>query len=157
MKPLIPFILLLSLCTAVLALYPVHYKPGVRGMEQSGYETLAVAESLVQGTGFSNPFGLLPTGPTAHVSPTYPALLAVILSNTPDQSAALFAIEWSATLVVMLQLCLLPWLAHRMGLGFYAGVVAAALWLIARMPREDFWEQNYSGLLITLAAYFMYR
>ena len=157
MKPPIPFILLLSLCTAVLALYPVHYKPGVRGMEQSGYETLAVAESLVQGTGFSNPFGLLPTGPTAHVSPTYPALLAVILSNTPDQSSALFAIEWSATLVVMLQVCLLPWLGLKMGLGFYSGVVAAVAWLVARMPREEFWEQNYSGLLITLLAFFMYK
>ncbi len=155
--PLITFIVILGLCTAVLALYPVHYKPGVRGMEQSGYETLAVAESLVHGEGFANPFLVLPTGPTAHVSPTFPVFLAAILKATPDQSAALFAIEWSATLVVMLQLCLLPWLAHRMGLGFYAGVVAAALWLIARMPREDFWEQSYSGLLITLAAYFMYR
>ncbi|HYU46964.1 MAG TPA: hypothetical protein VEK84_12420, partial [Terriglobales bacterium] len=59
--PLITFIVILGLCTAVLALYPVHYKPGVRGMEQSGYETLAVAESLVHGEGFANPFLVLPT------------------------------------------------------------------------------------------------
>lgn len=155
--PLITFIIILCLCVAVLVIYPVHYKPGVRGMEQSGYETLALAESLIHGEGFTNPFLVLPTGPTAHVSPTFPLWLAAILKNTPDESSALFVIEWSATLMVMLQLCLLPWLAHRMGLGIYAGVVAAALWLIARMPRAEFWEQNYSGVLITLVAYFMYK
>ena len=155
--PLITFVVILCICTAVLVIYPVHYTPGVRGMEQSGYETLAIAESLVHGTGFSNPFGVLPTGPTAHVTPTLPAWFAFILQFTPNQSAALFAMEWSATLAVLLQLCLLPWLAYSMGLGFYSGVVAAALWLIARIPRSEFWEQNYSGLLITLVAYFMYR
>jgi hypothetical protein len=52
---------------------------------------------------------------------------------------------------------LLPLLARYLGLGFYTGVAASVLWLIALVPREFFWEQNYSGVLITIMAFLMVR
>src|SRR5262245_9601147 len=42
-----------------------------------GVEVLAIAKSLLAGSGFSSPFGAQ-TGPTAFMPPVYPAFLAVI-------------------------------------------------------------------------------
>jgi hypothetical protein len=98
----------------------------------------------------------MPTGPSAHLAPAFPAFLAFILVHTGSDSAAVFAMEWCATLMVVLQVCLMPLLARRLGLGFASGVAASIIWLVARVPREIVWEQNYSGVLITILAFLMY-
>ena len=64
--------------------------------------------------------------------------------------------EWCATLIVVLQICLMPLLARSLGLGFYSGVGASVLWLVARVPREVVWEQNFAGVLITVLAFLLY-
>jgi hypothetical protein len=97
----------------------------------------------------------MPTGPSALLATAFPAFLAVILSHTGSESAAVFAMEWCATLMIVLQVCLMPLLAHRLGIGFYSGVAASILWLVERVPREIVWEQNYSGVLITILAFLM--
>ncbi len=84
---------LLALAVAALWLYPVHYDPTVNWLSRSGYETLALASSIAHGRGFTDPFGVLATGPSAHLAPAYPAFLALILKIVPRESAALFAME----------------------------------------------------------------
>jgi hypothetical protein len=44
-----------------------------------GWETVSIARSLAAGNGFSNPYAALPTGPTAHLAPLFPAMLAALL------------------------------------------------------------------------------
>jgi len=45
-----------------------------------GYESFALAESIVEHHSFSDPFMAAPTGPSAHLGPLYPAYLALILT-----------------------------------------------------------------------------
>jgi uncharacterized membrane protein YpjA len=60
-----------------------------------GGEYRCIAESIVAGRGFSDPFGI-PTGPTAWMPPVFPALMAAVLK-------AFGSIEAVAVAVVMLQ------------------------------------------------------
>ncbi len=58
--------------------------------------------------------------------------------------------------MVILQVCLLPLLARRMGLGFYSGAGASVLWLVAHVPSEVVWEQSCSGVCVTGMAFLMF-
>ena len=58
-----------------------------------GAEYYNVARALVDGRGFSDPFGER-TGPTAWVSPLYPALLATLLSLFGKKSAVATIVVW---------------------------------------------------------------
>ncbi len=146
---------MLLLAVATLVLYPVPAQVRVMPLGQMGYESLSIAESLAHGRGFSDPFRQIDTGPSAHLAPAFPAFLAMIIKSTSsDESAMIWMVRFS-TLMVLLQICLLPLLARYLGIGFYTGVAASVLWLIALVPREFFWEQNYSGVLITLMAFLM--
>jgi hypothetical protein len=147
---------LFLLAVVTLDLYPPHRYAQLPPFNQSGYESLALADSLTHGRGFADPFAGMPTGPSAHLAPVFPAFLAFIISHTSSGPAAYFAMECCATLIVVLQICLLPLLARYLGLGFYSGVGASVLWLVARVPREVVWEQNLDGVLITVLAFLLY-
>lgn len=152
---LIKVAILLLLAVTTLVLYPVPEQVRVMPLGQMGYESLSIAESLAHGRGFAEPFRQIDTGPSAHLAPVFPAFLAMIIKNTSsDESAMIWMVRFS-TLMVLLQVCLMPLLARYMGIGFYTGVGASVLWLVALVPREFFWEQNYSGVLITLMAFLM--
>lgn len=153
---IIAYVVLLLLALATLITYPVQRYAEVIPPSQLGPESLGLADSIAHGRGFSDPFVEMQTGPSAQLAPAFPAFLAFILLHTSSDSAAYFAMEWCATLIVVFQICLMPLLARRLGLGFYSGVAASVLWLVARVPREVVWEQNYSGVLITMLAYLMY-
>ena len=152
---LIKVAVILLLAVTTLVLYPVPNQVRVMPLGQMGYESLSIAESLATGKGFADPFREIETGPSAHLAPAFPAFLAMIIKNTSsDESAMIWMVRFS-TLMVLLQVCLLPILARYLEIGFYTGVGASVLWLIALVPREYFWEQNYSGVLITLMAFLM--
>jgi hypothetical protein len=144
------------LFAASLVLHPARYFAGVQYWEKSSLEPLAVAASLAQGHGFSNPFPILHTGPTAILAPAYPLLLAAVLRLSPDGAWAWLVVRWLTTLVVSVQVCTLPWVSRRLGLGAESGLVAAVAWLVAGSCFPAF-EQNYSGLLFALVAVPMYR
>ncbi len=82
-----------------------------------------VALSLIRTGEFANPY-MIPTGPTAHPTPLWPTLLALIYSTfgitaTAGYMRALVAISsWSLTYA------LLPWFASRLGLGVRVGILA---------------------------------
>ena len=99
-------------------------------MPHTRYEVTAVAMSLYERGTFADPY-CLPTGPTAHVPPFHPALLAGIYHLLGPTLAAGY-VTW-----LVLIAChgatwgMLPWLAARLGLspgaGLLAGVAGALL------------------------------
>ncbi len=97
-----------------------------------GFEPLAVARSLVAGEGFANPYWPLATGPTAHVAPVYPAIVAGAIHLFGSQAAATMPLFLLHLLMHGLQFALLPWLAVQL-LGDVRPGVAAYL-LLAFLP-----------------------
>lgn len=97
-----------------------------------GFEPLAVARSLVAGEGFANPYWPLRTGPTAHVAPVYPAIVAGAIYLFGSQAAATMPLFLLHLLMHGLQFALLPWLAARL-LGDVRPGIAAYL-LLAFLP-----------------------
>jgi len=97
------------------------------------WEMEAMATSLVQTGQLADPY-ILPTGPSAHLPPILPGLLALIwylfgMGLTAGYAAWLFRIASCSAMYAML-----PWFAHRLGVGGQAGVLAGvagafvALW-----------------------------
>jgi len=144
------------LAVATLVLYPVPHYSNLPPLSQCGYESLALASSLAHHRGFADPFGTFATGPSALLAPAFPAFLAFIISHAGNEQAAYTTMAQWATLIVVFQICLMPLLARYLGLGFYTGVGASVLWLVARVPREIVWEQNYTGVLIMVLTFLAY-
>jgi hypothetical protein len=98
------------------------------------FEVTAVAMSLYERGAFADPYAL-PTGPTAHMPPFHPALLAAIYHLLGPTLAAGY-VTW-----LVLGACqgamwaMLPWLAARLGLSRGAGLLAGACGaLVPRWP-----------------------
>jgi len=88
-----------------------------------GGEIGRVALSLMRTGQFADPY-MIPTGPTAHPTPLSPALLALIyhvfgMTATAGYVRALVGIGSHSALYAIL-----PWFAHRLGLGTRAGIIA---------------------------------
>lgn len=97
-----------------------------------GAEYLRIAEALVAGKGFSNPFGI-ETGPTAWMPPVYPLLLAALLWLLPGKA-------WVVGAILLLKNGVLIWtgvcirdVARRTSvrLGEWVALGLYALWLAA--------------------------
>jgi hypothetical protein len=95
------------------------------------WEQMAIAKSLVETGEFANPY-ILPTGPTAHLPPLVPGILAVIWALFGMGIVAGYA-GWLYTIVVQSTLYgLMPWFGGKLGVGEPAGVfagVGGALWV----------------------------
>jgi len=99
-----------------LAWFPP-FEPGVDLNRRThlGAEYYKIAKAIVEGRGFSDPFGA-GTGPTAWMPPAYPALLAALLWALGSKAA----VGWA---VVLLKNLVLVWV----GLQVYAVAKATAL------------------------------
>ena len=102
------------------------YRPG-RGIEDR------VALSLLRTAQFADPY-MIPTGPTAHPPPFWPAVLALIyhafgITATAGYVRGLVAISSYSTLFG-----LLPWFGRKLGLGTRSGVIAGVVG--ALIPRQ---------------------
>ncbi len=116
------FILIFLLALAVRG-YFLTKVPREYVLPHSRWEMEAVATSLVQSGEFADPY-ILPTGPTAHLPPIMPGLLALIwglfgMGLAAGYAAWLFRIATYSAMYAML-----PWLAGRFGVGKPAGVLA---------------------------------
>ncbi|HEV2730152.1 MAG TPA: hypothetical protein VGV15_08970 [Terriglobales bacterium] len=100
------------------------YPPGTE-IKANGFETFALAESIVKHHSFSDPFWVLPTGPSAHLAPLYPAYVAVIIEVFGHASVAVGILLGSMTFMLAAQQVMLPFLAKHLGLGFWTGVLAS--------------------------------
>ena len=94
-----------------------------------------------------------PTGPTAHVSPLYPFIVAAIYAVFGINTlAAMLVQSFLAAATIAATLCCLPWLARRSGLHEAAGWVAG--FTLAVLPINWFyesfgdWEQPFAGLVL---------
>jgi hypothetical protein len=98
------------------------------------FEVTAVAMSLYERGAFADPY-CLPTGPTAHMPPFHPGLIAgiyVLLGPTLAAGYAtwLFLIAGYGVMYGML-----PWLGEKLGLGLRPGLVAGLVGaLLPRLP-----------------------
>jgi len=138
-----------------LSLHP-WFKPGHPDQLTFAYEIGRVAQSIVEGHGFSSPFGGS-TGPTAWYTPVYPLLLAGIFKIFGVYSSAsawviatvnsLFA---ALTAVVMIAI-------GRETVGARVGMFAAWIWAllpyVMQWSVRWVWDTSLSALLLVLVVY----
>jgi len=133
-SPASAFVLIFLLSFAVRAALLVAYAENRESFYRlsTGIED-RVASSLVRTGRFADPY-LVPSGPTAHPPPLWPAILALIYATfgvTPTAGwvRGLVAITSYSTLFGSL-----PWLARKLGLGTTPGVIAGVVG--ALVPRQ---------------------
>ncbi|HEY0592239.1 MAG TPA: hypothetical protein VGF40_10765, partial [Thermoanaerobaculia bacterium] len=125
------FLLAFAIRALLLTKIPEEYiRPGDR------WEIEAIAMSLAREGEFADPYAI-PTGPTAHVPPIYPALIA-LLYRLLGISLSTGYVRWLLDIAaVSMASAILPWLALRFGLTLGAGTLAglagalALRWLTA--------------------------
>jgi hypothetical protein len=76
-----------------------------------------------------DPFAI-PTGPTAHVAPAYPALVAAVRSITPSDSACMHTLSVIMALVSAGNIAALLPVSRALRLPGASGTIAALLWLM---------------------------
>jgi hypothetical protein len=133
------------------------YQPRLREHTLSikGFESLALAHSLAEHRGFSDPFDPLRTGPSAHLAPLYPAYLAGLMILFGESTTAGNIAVWLSVLMLALLMMMLPLLAKRLGLSFLAGVLAVLAWFAAGIPPIYVGESTFAALLVVFATYLM--
>jgi hypothetical protein len=89
-------------------------------------ETGRVALSLLRSGQFADPYKI-PTGPTAHPTPLWPAILFVIYSAFGMTATAGYVRGLVAVCSYSALFGLLPWFGRRLGLGIRAGVLAGVI------------------------------
>ena len=136
-------------------MYPLHRSPD-QALTEDRFESVALGKSLALHGSFSSPFFPILTGPSAHLAPAYPALVAVVIKLFGTGQNGGFVLRWLTKLALASQLALLPALADYLGLSSMAGALAAVAWLAAQFPLL-LWENDFAGLLVIALAFPMYR
>jgi len=144
----------LYIFVGVMLLYRIAWRPD-GGLRPSA-ESISLANALAFHGTFSNPFYPLATGPSAHLAPAYPFLMAGIIKLFGAGPAGAFALGWLTNLVVAVQLSLLPVLADYLGLLPVTGVVAATGWIFCRFTFVP-WEVDFVALVAILLTFPMYK
>jgi hypothetical protein len=125
------------------------YNPGQRVTIAA--EPVRIASNLLHEGAFANPFGALPTGPTAHIAPGLPFVQFLILRILGEGAAAWLALRSLPVVAIGLELALLPWIARSLGFSAWAGILAAVFGLITKPGSEPQWEAELAGLLFLIA------
>jgi hypothetical protein len=125
-------------------------------------ESFRLALNIADKGQFANPFVPLDTGPSAHIAPAFPAFLALLVRIYGEKTVGIYAIKWIAAIVLCVQLALFPVFSKMLGMGALDGIVAALLWIAAKVglglpPNHQAvvmfgWESFYAALLVALAA-----
>ena len=114
-------------------------------------EPIRIAMSLAAHGSFANPYKI-PTGPTAHAAPLYPALIAPFYAawrNTVRADLARFALN---ALAASVEYALLPLAADALGMGVWTGIVAGVGG--ALIPLQ-FWPECMGDFETTWVALFL--
>ncbi|MGO9272100.1 MAG: hypothetical protein ACLQOO_17865 [Terriglobia bacterium] len=93
----------------------------------------------------------IPTGPTAHVAPAFPALLAGLYHVFGDGANAACSIQVAESVALTAEALMLPLAARALGMDMMVGFIAAIM-AIPGFTRIFIWENNYVGLLLVIAA-----
>jgi hypothetical protein len=132
--------LFLAAAVAILAVsVRVHHIDRLVPLKRPGTENERVADSLAHGRGWADTFGP-GTGPSAHVAPVYPLMLAGIyrLFGNYETASGLIVQRGLCIVLATLGILLLPVVARKLGLSMVAGWMAAfvAACLPANLPVE---------------------
>lgn len=113
------------------------------------WENSAIALSLVEHGRFADPY-MIPTGPTAHLPPLVPGIIAICWSLFGMGLAGGYA-EWIFSLTAFSALyALLPWFGGKFGLGREAGVIGGLAGSLIALPPANF--EELAGIAIGLLA-----
>ena len=96
-------------------------------------ENIKAGFTLAQHGYLGDPFAI-PTGPTAHVSPAYPAIVAALRSITPSDEACLRILSILLAAVSSANIAALLPISRALKLPRESGTVAALMWLIPLFP-----------------------
>ena len=118
--------LLIFIIAFALRLNTIYTGPYGHTRVLRGHEPQWVAESLVRTGQFANPFHT-PTGPTAHLAPFQPLLLAALIKVFPGDASYETAKQILSSAAASLQYALLPLVATALGLGRVTGITAATI------------------------------
>jgi 4-amino-4-deoxy-L-arabinose transferase-like glycosyltransferase len=122
-----------------------------------GFETGSIAGAIARGEGFSSPFGVPNTGPTAWLAPIYPYMVAAIF-----RLFGLFSTS-SAVVILTINSCLAAltcWPIYRIGnqvFGRTVALIAGWTWAAApfffRWAITWVWDTSLSALLTAVAVW----
>ncbi len=123
------------------------------GLVPFANETGNIAFSLAHGDGFSSPF-LAETGPTAWLTPVYPALVAGIFKISGIRTVASFYGVLTLNILCSVAACLpIFWSGRRLG-GVATGALAAWMWALLPtaiiIPYQWVWDTSLAALLVAL-------
>lgn len=145
------FCVALALRTAVFAM--VWHRQGMAASGEYGYEVGGIAAAIAGGKGFSSPFLLFPTGPTAWVCPLYPYFVAAVFkiwgTFTPGAHIVLDLVNcmFSALVILPIRAC-----AKRC---FSPAVAVASCWLWTFLPFawwipvQYVWDTTLTALVLS--------
>jgi hypothetical protein len=148
----------IALFAAGLIRYRVHYDS--TDLVPREPESFRLAHNLAETGQFANPFVPLDTGPSAHMAPAFPALLALTMKVFGDKATGIYAIKWAAAILLSIEVALFPVFSSALGMGELNGVVAAAIWIVTKVGLEFplghqravmfSWEAFYAAAFVAL-------
>lgn len=153
-----PGYLIVAIIIMIFATFWRYYEPSTQQpgtLCGTGFESLELACSLARTGSFSDPFKTLPTGPSAHLAPLFPAYLALLykIGGVNGYDAAQ---DWSAIAMVAILLAALPILSRRFGLGLAPGLVSGVTILMAKLNTFPMWETFYLAVLTIILSSLMF-
>jgi hypothetical protein len=126
------------------------------GRYGAGYEILNVAKTLAETGTFGNPYGALPTGPTAHVAPLFPMFLAMLIRLLGYSGMFVLVANVCALLVQALHAALLPHVSAlffgRQWPGVWAAAISIVLPVFYFLPEFEIMYDAVGLMLFCLAA-----
>jgi hypothetical protein len=114
------FIFILSFAVRLQALMKI---PSRYLVPNANWELGSIAISLMETGQFADPY-MIPTGPTAHLPPVYPAIISLIYRTFGLTTAAGYASMLFMILNASLLYATLPWSSKKLGMSSQAGVIA---------------------------------
>jgi hypothetical protein len=110
-------------------------------------ENLKAGLSLARYGYLGDPFSL-PTGPTAHVAPAYPALVALVRLLTPDDAICLRVLSLILAVVSSCNIAALIPAARALGLPRGSGLIAGMIWVIPWFAWVEFSARHETPLTV---------
>lgn len=140
------FVLIFILAFAVRAYSWIKVPPYLPSTDR---ELGAIAQSLAETGQFANPY-IMETGPTAHLPPVHPAILAFVLSK--------FGRTWQAgyvfwSFVIMTNAATyapIPWIAVKLGMNRTAGFLAGVAGALIPELEESSHGEGLAGIALAL-------
>jgi 4-amino-4-deoxy-L-arabinose transferase-like glycosyltransferase len=144
---------IVALAIRLIVLAVLHAKGTVPSSEYVN-ETTQIAASLASGKGFSSPFALAPSGPTAWLCPIFPFIVSIIFRVFGIFSAkSLLTIQIVNCSISALAVFPIYFAAKR-SFGTAAAILAQWLWVFLPFawwtPVQDIWDSALTALLVAV-------